>query len=200
MSRQRRHAKTAGILSLLLCFLLVFGTAAGEAYAAENRTGNEAAFEQPLLLDEEETAENARNTALYADSLMTQAGGLGRTTGGFPWDSENKSFSWTYYNGIMMDAFLMLNADAYDDDVIAFYNANISTQGQPSRYAEYELDSIPPTRALFDLLRRNDLTDLQRSKYLQCLSYVYGVMRTFEREYTLPHAEIQISELSQICL
>ena len=38
MSRQRRHAKTAGILSLLLCFLLVFGTAAGEAYAAENRT------------------------------------------------------------------------------------------------------------------------------------------------------------------
>lgn len=133
MPRRRLHAKAERILSLLLCFLLIFGTAAGEVCAAEIRTGNEAVFEPPLLLSEEETAVNAGNTALYAQSLMNKArdenGGLGKVTGGFPWDSEDKSFSWTYYNGIMMDAFLMLDAEAYDADVRAFYDANISEAG-----------------------------------------------------------------------
>ncbi len=196
MSKNRRHTTAARILSMVLCFLLVLGTAAGEAYAAEQSTGNPSAFDAPHLLSETETAENAGNTASLAGFLMEKAratgNGLRSNTGGYPWDSEGKKFSWTYYNGIMMDAFLMLDSERYISDVKAFYEGNLTVEGrvnsagsQNNYYREKELDSVPPARALFDLLRRNDLSQLQRSTYLKCLQYVYSVMRTFEARYVL---------------
>lgn len=49
----------------------------------------------------------------------------------FTWDSESRSNpknrSWSYFNGIMMDAFLMLDDAAYHDYVETFYNTNIGT-------------------------------------------------------------------------
>ena len=86
----------------------------------------------------------------------------GKRTGGFTWDTEGKKRSWTYYNGIMMDAFLMLDEGGFASYANAFYGANITTQGTVNSYGASdnyyrvnELDSIPPARALFDLLQQS---------------------------------------------
>ena len=51
----------------------------------------------------------------------------------FTWDSEsqsnNKYRSWSYFNGIMMDAFLVLDSDSYISKVTQFYEANIGSAG-----------------------------------------------------------------------
>ena len=121
----------------------------------------------------------------------TSSNPIGRTSGHFTWDSESKGRSWTYYNGIMMDAFLMLDP-SYFSNVDAFYNANISTstakqgdaygyvndwQTSDNYYRYNELDSIPPTRALFDLIRGGSGNS---EKYKTMISYVYNVMKTYE--------------------
>ena len=111
--------------------------------------------------------------------------------GGFSWDTEKKKRSWTYYNGIMMDAYLMMD-DCFASDVSyykavnSFYDANISyidkvaavdTTGNSSNYyRETELDSIPPVRALFDLLKSDVPTEAEREKYTQLIMYVYDLM------------------------
>ena len=109
------------------------------------------------------TAENAGHVASLASYLMNTTVDKSARNGGFPWDSEQKQRSWTYYNGIMMDAFLMLDFDTYFEDVNNFYQYNITESGQvdstdalENYYREDELDSIPPARALFDLLRNKE--------------------------------------------
>ena len=112
----------------------------------------------------------------------------GKRTGGFTWDTEGKKRSWTYYNGIMMDAFLMLNEEDFASYVNNFYGANITDQGKVDNtsasdnyYRANELDSIPPARALFDLLRDTSTPDRSADKYRRMIDYIYSVMQNFER-------------------
>lgn len=125
---------------------------------------------------------------LYAQNKET----FSSRNGGFSWDTEGKKRSWTYYNGIMMDAYLMLDdclvtdASYFYSAVNSFYDANISysdsvaavdaTGNKDNYYRETELDSIPPVRALFDLLKSDILTADEREKYTQLILYVYDLM------------------------
>ena len=111
--------------------------------------------------------------------------------GGFTWDTERKKRSWTYYNGIMMDAYLMLD-DYIPNDVRtypavnSFYDANICYSGTSAAvdttgnadnyYRENELDSIPPVRAMFDLLRSDIPSKDEREKYRRMILRVYDLM------------------------
>ena len=116
-------------------------------------------------------------------------------TGLFSWDTEStsnptnpKRRSWTYYNGIMMDAFLMMDDSAYLTKVNEFYDININDNGKVDNtnptssnynkngYLENELDSIPPARALFDLIQLDGVSDVQKTKYKKLIDYVYNVM------------------------
>ena len=122
-----------------------------------------------------------------ARSLCSENAGSGSRTGGFTWDTEGKKRSWTYYNGIMMDAFLMADEEAFFDYVNSFYSANINGQGKVDStdasdnfYRENELDSIPPSRALFDLLRRQDTVSENSAKYVKMIDYIYSLMQNFE--------------------
>ncbi|MBR2283807.1 MAG: glycoside hydrolase family 88 protein [Ruminococcus sp.] len=117
---------------------------------------------------------------------------FGSRNGGFSWDTEGKKHSWTYYNGIMMDAYLMLDdclstgEPSFYNAVNSFYDANISyadsaatvdsTGNKDNYYRETELDSIPPVRALFDLLKSDILTEDECEKYTQLILYVYDLM------------------------
>ena len=142
------------------------------------------------------TESNAEMVADLADYLVyilktdTQkyAGTFASRDGGFPWDTERKTRSWTYYNGIMLDAFLMLDTDAYYQDVTDFYSSNLTADGTvnpqnrksntDNGYKTNELDSIPPTRAVFDLLRLPQVQgnpDFSR-RYKNLIKYVYEVM------------------------
>ena len=75
------------------------------------------------------------------------------TTGHFTWNTEKGRRSWTYYNGLMMDAFARLGEL---DFVNAFYSANILPNGQINNltnphnvFIATEIDSVEPARALF---------------------------------------------------
>ena len=125
--------------------------------------------------------------ALYEENLAD----FGSRNGGFTWDTERKKRSWTYYNGIMMDAYLMLD-DYIPNDVRtypavnSFYDANICLSGSSAAvdttgnadnyYRENELDSIPPVRAMFDLLRSDIPSAEEREKYSRMILRVYDLM------------------------
>lgn len=127
--------------------------------------------------------------ALAAELYDQNADQFAGRNGGFSWDTEGKKRSWTYYNGIMMDAYLMMDDCLITDvsnfypSVNSFYDANISDSGsvdttgnKDNYYRETELDSIPPVRALFDLLKSDTITNDEREKYTQLILHVFNLM------------------------
>ena len=159
---------------LLTVFLLMAHVS--YVFAEGSASGND-------LLTVEETENSVDAVRALASDLHSNNPTLGRN-GGFTWDTEGKNRSWTYYNGIMMDAFLMLDLEEYKNYVDSFYNANVASSGKVdntgssgNRYNEKELDSIPPTRALFDLIREDSA---QSVKYKKMIDYVYSVMLGFK--------------------
>lgn len=164
------------LLAALLCLaLLPAGPLAGAALATE----------EPDYTSVEVTEESFEKVFNLAYGLYMENPQPG-TGGRFTWDSEGKKRSWTYYNGIMMDAFLMLDSESFESYVNTFYKNNVTSQGKVNSsgaadnyYRENELDSIPPTRALFDLLRSNSVSDAEKHNYKRIIDYVYSVMSRF---------------------
>lgn len=116
--------------------------------------------------DSDSTASNVKIVQSYAAQLRTANQKSDYSQGGFTWDTEKKSDSWRYFNGVMMDAFLMEGDTAYAD---AFYDGNISDEGTIKNYIKGELDSIPTARGLFDLLSVSGHAD----KYKKAIQNVY---------------------------
>jgi|GEM_PF-2230019 len=148
-------------------------------------TGAALAAEGPDYTSVEVTEDSFERVCDLAYRLCDENQQLGRN-GGFTWDSEGKQRSWTYYNGIMMDAFLMLSNEAFEPYVNTFYRNNVTSQGMVNSsgaadnyYRGNELDSIPPTRALFDLLRSDLVDEAEKSKYKKMIDYVYFVMSDY---------------------
>lgn len=112
------------------------------------------------------TASNVKIVQSYAAQLRDKNQQPDYSLGGFTWDTENKPDSWRYFNGVMMDAFLMEGDTAYAD---AFYDGNINDDGSIKNYIEGELDSVPTARGLFDLLSASEYAD----KYKKAIQYVY---------------------------
>ena len=139
-----------------------------------------------------ETRESVRQVQQLAEKLYEEnLAAFSSRNGGFSWDTEGKQRSWTYYNGIMTDAYLMMDdcmpiAVRTYPAVNAFYDANIIRTGSGAAvdttgstnnyYRENEVDSIPPVRAMFDLLRSNIPTEDEREKYTQMILWVYDLM------------------------
>ena len=109
----------------------------------------------------------------YANSLRTSNIKEDYSTGQFTWDTESKTWSWTYYNGVMMDAFMRVGTDEMFDYVVDFYDDVLDETGNPKdgQYRSGEVDSVPPALALFDLLGTNDETQNQR--YVTAIQYVF---------------------------
>ncbi len=164
------------LTAALVLALLTSGPLTGAALAAEEP-------DYTSVEVTEDSFERVMNLAYRLYDENQQPG----TGGGFTWDSEGKKRSWTYYNGIMMDAFLMLDSENFEFYVNTFYNNNVTNQGQVNRagaadnyYRENELDSIPPTRALFDLLWSDLVSDTEKGNYKRMIDYVYSVMQRYE--------------------
>ena len=111
------------------------------------------------------------------------------------WSTETKTKSWVYYNGIMMDAFLMLfdgkdDFRTIEDYVHAFYNNNNVSGGKPVSYAETELDSVPTARSLFDLIQSNSkttagkdvITSTQKDDYRKAIYWVYNSLLEYAKK------------------
>lgn len=163
MKRKNRQRQ---LLAALLTAVLLLGLLAlpleGGAYAAGSTA------------DTSETAQNVTKVLSYANQLKN-ANNASRSTGGFTWDTESKTRSWTYYNGLMMDAFAMMGASNYAY-VDGFYNANISSNGTITNFTSGELDSVEPIRAAFDMFMNPGYTSGNSAKYKQGIQQVYTML------------------------
>ena len=178
MRTKKSHVK---FLSLLLSGALLFGSLPMTVHAD---VSDPAYSLTSTTVDD--TMDNVDTVYDLANRLFQANSNFGRRTGGFTWDTEGKKRSWTYYNGIMMDAYLMLDEGYYAPYVNEFYNENITSSGKvdstgasDNYYRENELDSIAPTRALFDLLR-DESFNTNAPKYRKMIDYVYNIMQTHE--------------------
>ena len=55
------------------------------------------------------TTKNVEKVKNYAAQMRKNNTKTDYSTGGFTWDTERKKDSWRYFNGVMVDAFLMLS-------------------------------------------------------------------------------------------
>lgn len=176
MKQQKQHFKRCAAAAGAMLLLSSTGAVSAESAA------------DPIA----ETREHVKQVQQLAEKLYEEnLAALGSRNGGFSWDTEGKRRSWTYYNGIMTDAYLMMDdclpisVRTYPA-VNAFYDANIirtdsgatvdTTGNTDNYYRENEVDSIPPVRAMFDLLRSNIPTEDEREKYTQMILWVYDLM------------------------
>lgn len=97
----------------------------------------------------------------------------------FTWDTEKSHRSWTYYNGLMMDAFVRLGESDFVND---FYSANILPNGKINSTNNImniftpDLDSVEPARALFAL---------DTSKYTPMLLWIYNYLSKYPTQPNL---------------
>lgn len=108
----------------------------------------------------------------YANQLRSSNVKDDYSVGGFTWDTETKTWSWTYYNGVMLDAFMKVGTDTMHDYVAAFYDDALAADGTPLDYHTGEVDSVPMALALFDLLGTG--TSTQDQRYEAAIHYVYN--------------------------
>ena len=143
------------LLSVLLVLSMAVGIMPTAAFAAQE-TGTEA------------TSKNVAIVQSYAAQMRQANTKTDYTKGGFSWDTENKSDSWRYFNGVMFDAFMMVGGVEMTNYVDTVLSANIGGKGTPANYHAGELDSVPMALALFDLL-----TSANAEKYKSAIQYVY---------------------------
>lgn len=141
------------VLSFVLALCMLVGILPTSGFAAQDTS-----------IDS--TATNVNTVKSYSAQMRTANTKTDYSEGGFTWDTEGKKDSWRYFNGVMMDAFLMEGDTAYAD---AFYNSNINDDGTiKNKYIIGELDSVPTARGLFDLLNSS-----HQEKYKKAIQYVY---------------------------
>lgn len=151
------------LLSFALALCMLVGIVPVSAFAAQDTSVDT-------------TGTNVEIVASYAQQLVNAntKNDDDYSKGGFTWDTERKEDSWRYFNGVMMDAFLMLDQGttaktAISTYVDAFYNSNINDDGTIKNYITGELDSVPTALGLFDLLGSNTNAD----KYKKAIQYIY---------------------------
>lgn len=131
---------------------------------------------ETLTTDASTAINSIRNYANTLRANSTIGGGVYQydnySEGHFAWDSESKNRGWTYYNGVMMDAFMKIGTQDMLDYVVEFYDDNLDSEGAPvNEWNNGEVDSIPMALALFDLLGKDD--NAQNEQYAAAIQYVY---------------------------
>lgn len=144
------------LLSVLLVLSMAVGIMPTAAFAAQE-TGTEA------------TSKNVAIVQSYA-AQMRQANVKDKYTAGeFTWDTEGKTDSWRYFNGVMLDAFMMVGDSEMTSYVDAVLSDNVDSNGTCANYKVGELDSVPMALAMFDLLD----SSANAEKYKKAIQYVY---------------------------
>ena len=102
---------------------------------------------------------------MLINQMISQNSKSNFSKGGFTWDTERKTKSWTYYNGLMMQAFINAGELGYAD---SFYDDNIKEDGTIVNYRDGELDSVTASRGLFYLLDSEN-----GEKYAEAIQFTF---------------------------
>lgn len=144
------------LISFILSLVMIIGMVPMSAAAAP-------------ATDDNSTSANVSKVLSYAAQMREENRKGDYTQGKFTWDTEGKKDSWRYFNGLMMDAFLMTGDERNVAYAEAFYDSNIAEDGTlNTKYYEGELDSIEAARGLFDLLDSENT-----KKYQLAIQYIY---------------------------
>lgn len=144
------------LISFILSLVMIIGMVPMSAAAAP-------------ATDDSSTSANVSKVLSYAAQMREKNRKDDYTQGKFTWDTEGKKDSWRYFNGLMMDAFLMTGDESNVAYAEAFYDSNIAEDGTlNTKYYEGELDSIEAARGLFDLLDSENT-----KKYQLAIQYIY---------------------------
>ena len=156
----KKRKAVSKVLSLILMFCMII-TLLPAYVSADSGTGDTAMAK---------TEGNVQKVLDYAAQMRdgNQRGNLSQ--GPFSWDTEGKTDTWRYFNGLMMDAFLMTGDERSREFVEQFYEDNIEEVGSIPDYAEGELDSVEAARGLFDLLD----DEVDSGKYERAIQFVYS--------------------------
>lgn len=120
--------------------------------------------------DSNSTSANVDKVLSYAAQMRNGNQKNDLSEGPFSWDTEGKSDTWRYFNGVMMDAFLMTEDADNESFAQEFYDDNIDENGTIPDYATGELDSVEAARGLFDLLDNGQNSD----RYKKAIQLVYS--------------------------
>lgn len=170
----RRNEMFKKVVAALLLGVLAISTILGcgetEAVSKEE-SAKEEEQKEPESEAYKETKANVEIIQAYAKQLLSDSKNNPENfaTGGFVWDTESKSDSWRYFNGVMMDAFLSLEGDEYVEYAEKFYNDNIAEDGTIQNYLRGELDSVPAALGLFHLLDSENA-----DRYKVAINYIYN--------------------------
>ncbi len=126
-----------------------------------------------------ETADNyVRKT--YSDNIMEDY-----TKGGFTWQVNDRTISWLYYNGLVLESLLMYDFDSHFDEVKKFYDQHINDEGEIIKFSGGELDSYMPMVSLINILRSGRLTEEEAAKYNKAINFAYNQL---ENQVVYPEA------------
>ena len=120
--------------------------------------------------DDSSTSANVSKVQIYAAQMRDENQKDNLSEGPFSWDTEKKKDTWRYFNGLMMDAFLMTGDESSAAFAKQFYDDNISDDGTIPDYGKGELDAVESARGLFDLLDGSNDND----KYELAIQFVYS--------------------------
>ncbi len=170
---ERRMSLGNRILSLVLALVMVFGMLptgifAFTAKAADSTTAtNVAAIRQYAanLLNSNFSKAASEDSSTDSDS--------------FTWDTEGQETNWRYFNGVMLQALLMLGVDSNAGNALEFAKDFMDTNTANAtkavtHYKPNEADSVPPALAIFDLLETAEVSEADRDIYEKAVNYVYG--------------------------
>lgn len=130
--------------------------------------------------DKDSTAANVEKVLSYAAQMREENQKDDLSEGPFTWDTEGKMDTWRYFNGLMMDAFLMTGDVDNATFAEQFYRDNIKEDGSIPDFAEGELDAVESARGMFDLLG----TAADSTKYAAAIQFVYSELEkqtTYEK-------------------
>lgn len=118
------------------------------------------------------TAENVSKIMSYTNQIREDNIKTDYSSGGLTWDTEGKDESWRYFNGVMLDAFLMVGGEDNVNYAINFFNGNTDSNGNPKNYHENEVDSVPMALGMFELLDTR-----YSARYANAIQYVYTELK-----------------------
>ena len=151
---------TRRILAMLLVLCMFIGLLPMHALAATSASVDE-------------TAANVTKVLSYADQMRKANVKSDYSTGGLTWDTEKKSDSWRYFNGAMLDAFVMVGTSEMLAYAADFYAGNTNSDGSAKNYHAGEVDSVPMALGMFELLNHGTYG----KRFANAIEYVHNQLK-----------------------
>ena len=117
--------------------------------------------------------ENVAKVQAYAQKLYSDNISDDYVHAQFTWDNKVRTSNWIYFTGLVFDALLVTDFDAYNAEIREFFRQHIEEDGTIRNYIAGELDSAMLPGVMITLLNSGQLTPEEQELYNAAANYVY---------------------------